>query len=58
MKILCDRQQLSEAFAGAAAITPQKTTKPIVKNVMLVAEGDSLTFFATDFDQTRCCWVS
>jgi len=52
MKILCDRQQLSEAFAVAAAITPQKTTKPIVKNVMLVAEGDSLTFFATDFEMS------
>ena len=52
MKILCDRQQLSEAFAVAAAITPQKTTKPIVKNVMLVAEDDSLTFHATDFEMS------
>lgn len=52
MKILCDRQQLSEAFGVVAAITPLKTPKPIAKNVMLLAENDSLTFSATDFEMS------
>ena len=50
MKILCDRQQLQEAFATVAGIAPQKTPKPIIKNVHLEAHGDSLVLFATDMD--------
>lgn len=52
MKILCDRQQLSEVFGVAAGITPLKTPKPIAKNVLLEAEKDGLTLHATDFEMS------
>ena len=52
MKILCDRQQLSEVFGVAAGITPLKTPKPIAKNVLLRAEKDGLTLHATDFEMS------
>jgi len=52
MKILCDRQQLSEVFGIAAGITPLKTPKPIAKNVLLQAEGESLILQATDFEMS------
>ena len=50
MRILCDRNQLQEAFSLAAGIVPQKTPKPILQNVLLAAENDSLTVFATDYE--------
>ncbi len=52
MKILCDRQQLTDAFAVAAAIVPQKTPKPIAKHVLVRTENDGLTFQATDFEMS------
>ena len=52
MKILCDRQQLSEVFGVAVGITPLKTPKPIAKNVLLRAEGETLTLSATDFEMS------
>jgi DNA polymerase-3 subunit beta len=52
MKILCDRQQLQEAFGVVAAIAPLKSTKPIVQNILLRAEADSVTLFATDFEMS------
>ncbi len=52
MKILCDRQQLLEAFAFVGGITPQKTPKPILQNVLCRAEGDRLSLFATDVEMS------
>ncbi len=52
MKILCDRQQLHEAFAIVGGIAPQKSPKPIIQNVLLRAEADTLTFFATDMEMS------
>ena len=52
MKILCDRQQLTEVFGVAAGIAPLKTTKVVAKNALLKAEGERLTVFATDFEMS------
>lgn len=48
MKLLCDRHQLQEAFGIVAGVVPQKTPKAILQNVLLRADKDSVTFFATD----------
>ncbi len=50
MKILCDRQNLQDAFSVVGGIPPQKTPKPIVQNVLLRAADDRIVFFATDFE--------
>ncbi|MCC6671397.1 MAG: DNA polymerase III subunit beta [Planctomycetes bacterium] len=50
MKILCDRQQVQEAFAIVASIVPLKTPKPILQHVLLRAGKDSVTLFATDLE--------
>ena len=52
MKILCDRHQLSEALAVAAAIAPVKTPKAIAKHVYLEVEDEGLTLLATDFEMS------
>lgn len=52
MKILCDRQQLQEAFSIVSGIAPLKTPKPIIQNVLLRAENDSLSLFATDLEMS------
>lgn len=48
MKLLCDRQQLHEAFSAVSATAPTKTTKPILQSVLLRAADDSCTLFSTD----------
>lgn len=48
MKILCDRQELQDAFAVVGGIPPLKTSKPVLQSVLLRAGDDGLTFFATD----------
>ena len=48
MKILCDRQQLQEAFNVVGGIPPVKTPRPVLQHVLLQAEDDDLTLFATD----------
>jgi len=49
MKILCDRQQLQEAFALVGSVSPQKTTKTILQSVHLqTGEDQTLTLYATD----------
>jgi DNA polymerase-3 subunit beta len=50
MKILCDLQRLQEAFAVVAPIPPQKTPRPILKHVLLKAEADTVSLFATDLE--------
>lgn len=50
MKILCDRTQLQEAFAIVSSVVPSKTTKPILQNVLLTANENGITLFATDLE--------
>jgi DNA polymerase-3 subunit beta len=50
MKILCDRQQLQEAFTVVGGIPPQKTTKPVIQNVLLRATDAGVTLYATDLE--------
>lgn len=52
MKILCDRLQLNDAFALAAAVAPVKSPRPILQQVLLHGEGDRVTLFATDLEMS------
>src|SRR5688572_26309182 len=50
MKILCDRTQLQEAVGIVSSVVPLKTTKPILENLLLRADDDGITLFATDLE--------
>ncbi len=52
MRLLCDRQELTDAFGVVAGIAPQKSTKPIAQNVRARAGDDGLVLFATDFQMS------
>ena len=52
MKILCDRQELQDAFAVVSGIPPLKTTKAVLQNVLLRADASGVTFLATDNEMT------
>ena len=48
MKLHCHRPSLLAAFAIVGGVVPSRTPKDILKNVKLVAEGDSATLSGTD----------
>jgi DNA polymerase-3 subunit beta len=50
MKILCDRTVLQEAVNVVSSVVPAKTTKPILQNILVQADGDGITLFATDLE--------
>lgn len=50
MRILCERETLREALAVTAGVIPNKSTRPAVENVFLVATEDSLELIGTDLD--------
>jgi DNA polymerase-3 subunit beta len=50
MKILCDRTALQEAVNVVSSVVPVKTTKPILQNFLVRADGDGITLFATDLE--------
>lgn len=50
MKILCDRAALLEAVSVVSSVVPSKTTKPILQNVMLRADSEGISLFATDLE--------
>ena len=50
MKILCDRAALLEAVSVVSSVVPTKTTKPILQNVLLRADDDGISLFATDLE--------
>lgn len=52
MRLLCDRQELTDAFSVVAGIAPQKSTKPVLQNVRLRADDHGLTIFATDLQMS------
>ena len=53
MKILCDRAALLEAVSVVSSVVPSKTTKPILQNVLLRADSDGISLFATDLEMCR-----
>src|SRR5687767_2095176 len=52
MRLLCDRQELTDAFGVVAAIAPQKSTKAVLQSVKLRADSEGLTLFATDLQMS------
>ena len=52
MKILCDRQELQDAFAVVGGIPPLKSPKAVLQNVLLRADESGITFLATDNEMT------
>ena len=52
MRLLCDRQELTQAFSVVAGIAPQKSTKPVLQSVRLRADGNGLTLTATDLQMS------
>jgi len=50
MKLTCHRDKLATAFATAASVAPGRSTKPILQNVKLDTESDSVTLAATDLE--------
>lgn len=50
MKILCDRTALQEAVNVVSSVVPVKTTKPILQNFLVRADGDGIVLFGTDLE--------
>lgn len=50
MKILCDREQLLQAFLQVASVAPSRSPKPVLQNVKLEASSDAVAFTATDLE--------
>lgn len=50
MKITCQRESLTNAFALAASIAPARSPKEILQNVKVTAAGGKLTLTATDME--------
>ncbi|MGI9473145.1 MAG: DNA polymerase III subunit beta [Rubripirellula sp.] len=50
MKITCQRESLTNAFALAASIAPARSPKEILQNVKVTAAGGKITLTATDME--------
>ena len=50
MKISMERATLLRAVAQAQSVVERRNTIPILANVLIEAEGDTVTFRATDLD--------
>src|SRR6056297_1907794 len=50
MKITCQRESLTQAFALAAGVAPPRSPKEILLNVKVTAAGGKLTLTATDME--------
>ena len=50
MKIICQRESLTNAFALAASIAPSRSPKEILQNVKVTAASSKLTLSATDME--------
>ncbi|MEC9091239.1 MAG: DNA polymerase III subunit beta [Planctomycetota bacterium] len=50
MKIEINREDFLSVFQTAAAIAPSRSPKPILQNVKLIAEKNSVTILATDLE--------
>lgn len=52
MKFTCSQKQLSKALNIVSKAVSNKTTRPILKCILITAEKDSVTFTASDMDMT------
>ena len=50
MKVICDRKLLEEALNKAKEATEKKAALPILTNILIKAEGETLTIKATDLE--------
>ncbi len=50
MKINCQRESLTNAFALAASIAPARSPKEILQNVKVTASGGKIILTATDME--------
>jgi len=50
MQVVVSRSQLHEAFQAVGGVAAQRSPKPILQNVKVVAEKDSLMLLATDLE--------
>lgn len=55
MKITCERTHLTNALNSAGRAISPRNTLPILANILIEAEGDTLRFTATDLDTTIHC---
>lgn len=58
MKLLCDRQELQDAFAVVGGIPPLKSPKAVLQNVLLRADDQGVIFLATDNEMTASSKVT
>lgn len=52
MKFTCNQKQLLKALNIVSKAVSNKTTRPILKCILITAEKDSVTFTASDMDMT------
>jgi len=50
MKLRCETKKLHEGFQAVLSIIPQRSTKPILANVKIIAEGSEVQLLATDLE--------
>lgn len=50
MKVICDREKLSAALAIVNNVIPNKSTKPVLENVCLVATDGAFELVGTDLE--------
>lgn len=50
MRIICNREKLTETFSVAALLVKPQTTKPVLQNIQLEALDTQLSLFATDLE--------
>lgn len=50
MKIICEREAFQAAFQTAASVAPQRSPKPVLKNVLLQVTPQGGTLLATDLE--------
>ena len=50
MKVSIERAALLKAMSRAQGVVERRTTIPILSNVLIEAEGDKVSFRATDLD--------
>lgn len=50
MKIICDRAQLSAAFATASPFAPSRSPKQILQNIRMDVKKDAVSLTATDLE--------
>ena len=50
MQLVCDRAELHTAFQTVTPVAGQRTPKPILQNIKMIAEKDGVTLLATDLE--------